>query len=350
MTPSWITEPVAPIDQAALTQATARQAQLTKPPGSLGRLEDIAIRLAGLQGTARPTLERLHVTIFAADHGIAAEGVSAFPQAVTAEMVRNFARGGAAISVLAKALGAPLEVVNCGTLGALEDLPGVLDARIAPGTANFSRHAAMTTEQCAAALALGKAAVERAIANHAQLFIAGEMGIANTTAATALACALLSLPASRLAGPGTGLDEAGIQHKIEVIDRALAWHDAGIRTPLDALRHLGGFEIAAIAGAYITGAQQGVPALVDGFIASAAALAAVRIKPEIQPWLLYAHASKEPGHRHILHALDARPVLDLEMRLGEGSGAAVAVPLLRLACALHNGMATFAEAAVSGKI
>ncbi len=350
MTPSWITRPLATIDQAAVAQAIARQAQLTKPPGSLGRLEEIAIRLAGMQGTAHPTLERLHITLFAADHGIAAEGVSAYPQAVTAEMVRNFARGGAAISVLAKALGAPLEVVNCGTVGALEAMPGVIDARIAAGTANFSQHPAMTMEQCTRALSLGQAAIERAVTGRAQLFIAGEMGIANTTAATALACALLSLPASRLAGPGTGLDDAGIQHKIAVIDRALAWHDASIRTPLDALRHVGGFEIAAIAGAYIACAQEGLPALVDGFIATAAALAAVRITPEIQPWLLYAHASKEPGHRQILHALDAQPLLDLEMRLGEGSGAAAAVPLLRLACALHNGMATFAEATVSGKI
>ncbi|MEW5755987.1 MAG: nicotinate-nucleotide--dimethylbenzimidazole phosphoribosyltransferase [Pseudomonadota bacterium] len=350
MTLSWLTQSAATIDQEAMSQASARQAQLTKPPGSLGRLEEFAIRLAGMQGNPRPTLERVHITVFAADHGIAAEGVSAFPQAVTAEMVRNFARGGAAISVLARTLGAPLEVVNCGTVTAIEDLPSVIDARIADGTANFSQHPAMTVEQCERALALGKAAVERAVANRAQLFIAGEMGIANSSAATALACTLLSLPAGRLAGPGTGLDEAGIQHKIAVIDRALAWHDAGIRTPLDALCHVGGFEIAAMVGVYIACAQAGLPALVDGFIAGAAALAAVRIKPEIQPWLFYAHASKEPGHRHILHALDAHPLLDMEMRLGEGSGAAAAVPILRLACALHNGMATFDEAAVTGRI
>jgi nicotinate-nucleotide--dimethylbenzimidazole phosphoribosyltransferase len=347
---NWLDNPVATINQTARQQAAERQGQLTKPPGSLGRLEEIAIRLAGMQGVKKPEINKASITIFAGDHGIADEGVSAFPQAVTAEMVRNFARGGAAICVLARENQAQLEVVNCGTVSEIETLQGVIDARIAPGTANFSKQTAMTDEQLAQALAIGQQAIERAKQNNVQLFIAGEMGIANTSSATALACQLLSLPAEKLAGPGTGLDSNGISHKANVINTALALHQANISNPLDALRTFGGFEVAAITGAYIAAAQAGIPALVDGFIATAAALAAVKIKPEVAEWLIYAHASKEPGHALIMTALDARPLLDMDMRLGEGSGAATALPLIKLACALHNNMATFAEAAVSGKL
>jgi nicotinate-nucleotide--dimethylbenzimidazole phosphoribosyltransferase len=345
----WLNIPAARPDSDARRAAEARQAQLTKPAGALGRLEDIAIRLAALQGTEQPCVDRVHVTVFAGDHGVAAEGVSAFPQAVTAEMVKNFARGGAAISVAARTLGASLEVINLGTAHATGPLDGVKHYNLGPGTANFTAEPAMTVHQLANALAAGRHAVERARLAGNQLFIGGEMGIANTTAATALICALLDANPEQLAGPGTGLDRAGIAHKARVIQRALDLHDSYIDPPLEALRRLGGFEIAALTGAYIACAHLGLPVLVDGFISSAAALAAVRLCPGCQDWLLFAHTSAEPGHRTILAALDARPLLDLGMRLGEGSGAAVAVPLLRMACALHNGMATFAEAQVSGQ-
>lgn len=345
----WLAIPAASPDVGAREAAVARQTALTKPPGALGRLEEIAIRLASLQGTEQPCVDRVHIAVFAGDHGVAAEGVSAFPQAVTAEMVKNFARGGAAICVAARTLGATLEVINLGTAFDTGPLDGVKDYRLGPGTANFTEAPAMTEHQLACALAAGRHAAERAKLAKVQLFIGGEMGIGNTTAAAALACALLDAAPERLAGPGTGLDAHGVARKTEVIRRALACHREHHGTPLEALRRLGGFEIAALTGAYIACAHIGLPVLVDGFISSTAALAAARLCPGAGHWFLFAHASAEPGHRAVLEALEARPLLDLGMRLGEGSGAAVAVPLLRMACALHNEMATFHEAGVSGK-
>ena len=346
----WLSVAARQPDRAMEQAALARQGQLTKPPGALGQLEALAVRLAALQGVERPAVERIAITVFAADHGIAEEKVSAFPQAVTGEMVKNFARGGAAISVLARQLDADLEVVNLGTVNDPGDMPGVVRAVIAPATANFAKEAAMTEAGLAQALQAGRDSVLRAQAAGAQLFIGGEMGIANTSAATALACALLRAEPRSLAGPGTGLDHAGLSHKVRVLERALALHAAHFNEPLECLRRVGGFELAALAGAYLSCAQLGIPVLVDGFIATAAALAAVRIQPRCAEWLLYSHGSAEPGHAHMLVALDAHPLLNLGMRLGEGSGAAVAAALLRTACALHNGMATFAEAAVSEKL
>ncbi len=327
--------------------ARQRQEILTKPPGSLGRLEQLASRLAALQGSLQPRLEQVHITIFAADHGVAVEGVSAFPQAVTGQMVANFITGGAAISVLARELDAVLEVVDVGTIAGSGDLPGVINTPVAAGSGNIRRQDAMDEAQLAQALQAGASAVERAQASSAQLFIGGDMGIANTTAAAAIACALLELDPRQLAGPGTGLDAAGVVHKAEVIADALARRPVAPDQPLVVLRQLGGFEIAALCGAYLRAAQLGLPVLVDGYITTAAALVAVRYQPAVREWLLFAHRSAEPGHHAMLQALEADPLLDLGMRLGEGSGAAAALPLLRLACALHNGMATFADAGVS---
>ncbi|MBB3104263.1 nicotinate-nucleotide--dimethylbenzimidazole phosphoribosyltransferase [Azomonas macrocytogenes] len=326
--------------------AQARQDELTKPRGALGRLEALAIRLASLQDSATPTVDRTWIAVFAGDHGVVAEGVSAYPQAVTGEMLRNFVRGGAAISVLARQLGATLEVIDLGTVTPLQ-LPGVQHLKLGAGTANFTHEPAMTPAQCQQALAAGRASVARALAANTQLYIGGEMGIGNTTAASALACVLLELPPQGLSGPGTGLDMQGVQHKAQVIERALTLHQAHCRDVLETLRRLGGFELAALAGAYLACAQHGVPALVDGFICSVAALCAVQLNPTCRPWLIFAHRSAELGHQAVLSRLAAEPLLDLDLRLGEGSGAALAVPLLRQACALHNGMATFAEAAVS---
>lgn len=342
----WIHAACALPDEEARAAAAARQAQLTKPPGSLGMLEQLTLDLAAWQRRERPRLDKIWIAVYAADHGIAAEGVSAFPQAVTGEMVRNFGNGGAAIAVLARELGATLEVVNLGTVNDPGEVPGVRRAIIATATANLCEAAAMTEAQLAATLAAGADSVAQARASGAELFIAGEMGIANTTTAAALACALLAQPPQALTGAGTGLDTAGIARKAAVVARALARH-ADAHAPLEQLRCLGGFEIAAMSGAFIAAAQAGIPALVDGFIATTAALAAVRINPGVRDWLLFAHRSPERGHAVVLDALNAQPLLDLGMRLGEASGAAVAVPLLRLACALHGGMATFAEAGVS---
>jgi nicotinate-nucleotide--dimethylbenzimidazole phosphoribosyltransferase len=357
MTPWWL-QPVKPLDATARAQARERQGQLTKPPGSLGRLEQVAVDLAAMQGRAQPRIERPWIAIFAGDHGVVAEGVSAFPQAVTQQMLGNFVNGGAAISVLARAAGARLEVIDAGTL-APAPLPGVVWAKAGDGSANLAREAAMSQAQLQHCLDLGRASVERALADASDLYIGGEMGIGNTTAAAALACALLGLPGRDLAGPGTGLDAGGVSHKASVIDRALALHCSappfgkggrgGIsgEAANQALRCLGGFEIAALAGAYSACAQAGLPVLVDGFITSAAALVACRMNPGVRDWLLFAHASAEPGHARLLAELQAQPLLHLEMRLGEGSGAATALPLLRLACELHDSMATFTEAGVS---
>lgn len=342
----WTLDACAAADRDCEARALARQAQLTKPPGSLGALESAAVRLAALQHQPRPALDRVWISVFAADHGVAAEGVSAFPQAVTGEMVRNFAGGGAAISVLARELGASLDVVNLGTVNDPGEIAGVRRAIVAASSANVCEQPAMSAAQLQAALDAGADSVRLARADRAQLYIGGEMGIANTTAATALACALLGVAPDELAGAGTGLDAAGIAHKAAVVARALALH-ADASGAREQLRRLGGFEIAALSGAFVAAAQAGLPVLVDGYIATVAALAATRLNPGVRDWLLFAHRSHERGHGLLLQALDAQPLLDLGMRLGEASGAAVAVPVLRLACALHNGMATFAQAGVS---
>jgi nicotinate-nucleotide--dimethylbenzimidazole phosphoribosyltransferase len=336
------------LDESVRAQALARQDQLTKPRGALGQLEALAVALAAMQGNERPQVERLHVSVFAGDHGVVEEGVSAYPQSVTGQMLRNFVGGGAALSVLARRLAAPLEVIDLGIVEPLQ-LDGVSHLRLGLGTANLAREAAMSDEQLRLALAAGRDSAQRAAEDSAELFIGGEMGIGNTTSASALAAVLLPRSPLTLVGPGTGLDLAGVRHKVQVIQNAVRLHAEHCVAPLEALRRLGGFEIAALVGAYVHCAQQGIAVLVDGFICSAAALCAVRMNPECRPWLMFAHRSAEPGHLAVLEALNAVPLLDLGLRLGEGSGAALAVPLLQQACALHNEMATFAEAAVSDR-
>ncbi|PCM44290.1 nicotinate-nucleotide--dimethylbenzimidazole phosphoribosyltransferase [Marinobacter sp. ANT_B65] len=348
---SWTTPPRQP-EARFFELAAQRQSVLTKPAGSLGRLETVAVQLAGLQGTEKPGLDQVQISVFAGDHGICEEGISAYPQAVTAQMIANFAHGGAAISVLARSLDAELEVVNLGTVSDVApDLPGVIDARIAPCTRNFSATDAMSTQQVSEALNHGDSAAQRAADKGCQLFIGGEMGIGNTTSATAIACSLMNKNPMKLAGPGTGMDVAGVRHKAEVIISALQRHDNDDKgeDAMAVLKAFGGFEIAALAGAIAGCAARSIPVLIDGYIVSVAALIAVSQQPDIRPWLLFAHRSAEPGHQAVLDALSAEPLLDLGMRLGEGSGAAVAVPLLRLACNLHNDMASFADAGVSKK-
>lgn len=346
---SWYNTQITPPNESVLLQAQAHQNQLTKPPGSLGQLESIATALAAMQGKLYPSINRPFISIFASDHGVADEGVSAFPQVVTTEMVRNFARGGAAISVLANIHQAHFEVVNLGTVSDPGPLDAVVDGRIAAGTANFVRQPAMTDSQLLQALAAGELAIERALSQQADLFIGGEMGIANTTSASALAAALTETPLVELVGPGTGINSEQMTHKIAVIQQGLQLHQAALADPLKALACLGGFEIAGLVGAYIHGAQRGLPLLVDGFITTVAALVAVKINPGCRPWMLFSHGSAEPGHQRVLESLGAQPLVDLNLRLGEASGAAVVIPLLQQACALHNHMATFSQAAVTDK-
>jgi nicotinate-nucleotide--dimethylbenzimidazole phosphoribosyltransferase len=343
---NWLTTNITPPDALYYKKALARQGQLTKPAGSLGLLEEVAVRLAAMQQTEQPCIDRVWVSIFAADHGVAEESVSAFPQVVTTEMVKNFANSGAAVNVLSRFIDAHFEVVDVGLVSAIA-LSGVISDRAGNGTANFTQHPAMSKTQMLSALTAGKSAVERALTKQSQLFIGGEMGIGNTSSASAIAVMLTGLSVEQLTGAGTGLNDDKIKHKVSVIKRAIALHQDFLDQPLNVLQYVGGFEIAALVGAYLFSAQQGLPIVVDGFIATVAALVAVKVNPDIQPWLLYGHCSEEKGHQLVLNYLQATPLLHLNMRLGEGSGAVTAVPLLQMACKLHNEMATFQQAEIT---
>ena len=345
MLPEWITQKCPEISAVHRDAAIARQAQLTKPTGALGRLEQLAIELAGLQATGQPRAACVPIIVFAGDHGIVAQGVSAYPQAVTIAMMANFAAGGAAISVLARELGSSLEVVDAGTL-ADEPIAGIVTDKPRNGTRDFSVEAALTPTELAFAFEAGQRAVARAEASQPDLLIFGEMGIGNTTASAAIAASLLGISAEEIAGSGTGVDAAGRAHKARVIGAAIARHGVAGASPDKILCSVGGLEIAAISGAIIAAAQRRIPVLIDGFIVSVAALAAMRLNPSCQPFLLPSHQSAEQGHRLVLRALNVQPLISLDLRLGEGSGAAIALPLVRAACALHNDMATFAQANV----
>jgi nicotinate-nucleotide--dimethylbenzimidazole phosphoribosyltransferase len=347
--PDWISLNCAAPSPTHRDAALARQQQLTKPLGALGRLEAVAVELAALQATETPGADRVPVVLFAGDHGIAAQGVSAYPPEVTVQMLRNFASGGAAISVLSRTLGLPLEVVDAGTLST-EVIPGVIVDKPRNGTRDFSREPALTGEELAFALDTGRRAVARQMQHAPQLLIFGEMGIGNTTSAAAIAAVLLPCAPSEIVGAGTGLDGEGRARKALLIADALALRGLVGDAPVDAvLAAVGGLEIVAMIGAIVAAAQAGVPVLIDGFIVSVAALAATKLNPSCRPWLIFSHRSAERGHGMLLDALGARPLIDLDLRLGEASGAATALPILRLACALHNGMATFTEAAVSSR-
>jgi nicotinate-nucleotide--dimethylbenzimidazole phosphoribosyltransferase len=345
MLPDWVYKKCPEISAAHRDAAIARQAQLTKPTGALGRLEQLAIELAGLQATEQPRAARVPIIIFAGDHGIVAQGVSAYPQAVTIAMMATFASGGAAISVLARELGSSLEVVDAGTL-AQEQMPGIVTDKPCNGTRDFSVEPSLAPSELAFAFEAGQRAVARAATSQPDLLIFGEMGIGNTTTSAAIAASLLGISAEEIAGSGTGVDAAGRAHKARVIDAAIAHHGVAGAAPEKILSAVGGLEIAAICGAIIAAAQRRIPVLIDGFIVSVAALAATRLNLSCQPFLLPSHQSAEQGHRLVLRALNVQPLISLDLRLGEGSGAAVALPLVRLACSLHNGMATFAQANV----
>ncbi|WP_328274513.1 nicotinate-nucleotide--dimethylbenzimidazole phosphoribosyltransferase [Sphingobium sp.] len=318
-------------DADAVGAARARQASLTKPAGSLGRLEEIAVFLAGWQDTPRPVIEQARAAIFAGNHGFVVHGVSAFPASVTAAMVGNFSAGGAAINALAAAAGLDLEVV------ALDlDRP----------TADFTIAPAMDEAVCLAALSTGAAVIRPGL----DLLVVGEMGIGNSTAAAALCARSYGGTPAQWVGPGTGVDADGIARKVAVVERALAFHDAAPRTPFETLRRLGGRETAAIAGAVLEARRQRVPVVLDGFISCSAIAPLAAAVPAITDHCLAGHCSAEPGHIRLLGHLGLDPLLSLGMRLGEGSGAAVAVSVIRAALAAHNGMATFAEAGVADSL
>ncbi|MDC4358888.1 nicotinate-nucleotide--dimethylbenzimidazole phosphoribosyltransferase [Acinetobacter baumannii] len=346
---NWWLESVQQPNLDAKQQAEQHQLQLTKPTGALGDLEQIAITLASLQSNAHPQVSHPWITIFASDHGVVEENISAYPQAVTRQMLQNFTTGGAAISVITKYHQAHLQVIDCGTAGEAYEYAGVERHCIRAGTANFAKQVAMNADECRAALELGKNSVDTAKSKGADIYIAGEMGIGNTCSASALACLLLNDTAEQLTGVGTGIGADQLRHKIEVIEKAIELHHKHvIGDVFKTLCAVGGLEIAAIVGAYIRCAQVGLPVIVDGFISSVAALCAVRMNPQVRDWMLFGHQSAEYGHRRILQELNAEPILNMNLRLGEGSGAGTALALVKMACALHNQMATFAQAAVSG--
>ncbi len=331
-----------------MAMARARQDRLTKPAGSLGRLEELSIRLAGMTGSLRPPLAQRVVFVLAADHGVAAERVSAYPREVTAQMVANVLRGGAAINALAGVAGARVVVADLGVDADLPELAGLRAHRQRRGTGNIAREAALTLEEAVAAVEAGRRLVVEEAAAGLDVACTGDLGIGNTTASAALVCRLLRLPPERVVGRGTGLDDAGLAHKREVVGRALGRH-ARADGPLAVLAALGGLEIAGLVGVILECAVRRVPVVLDGFIAGAAALVAVSIEPAAQGYLVAGHRSQEVGHGAVLAALHLRPLLHLDLRLGEGTGAVLALPLLAAAVAALNGMATFDEAEVSNR-
>ena len=320
----------------------------TKPPGSLGRIEALALQIAMAQGTLTPKADPAHLLIFAGDHGLVEEGVSAWPQEVTAQMVLNFLGGGAAANVFANAHGIGLTVLDAGVAGDLPEGTGLIRADIRKGTRNAAVEDALSPDEVDQALNFGARMARNTVANGAKTIAIGEMGIGNTSSASLLAHAIDGIDLDTLIGPGAGLDHDGMARKREILTRTAA-RRAGCLSSADALYAFGGLEIAAMAGAAIGAASNAALVLVDGFIASSAALCALRARPEIEPWLIFAHRSKEPGHTAMLASMQADPLLDLDLRLGEGTGALLAFPMLRAACAMLSDMATFESAGVSGK-
>ncbi|MER3480663.1 MAG: nicotinate-nucleotide--dimethylbenzimidazole phosphoribosyltransferase [Meiothermus sp.] len=351
---------IRPVCTTWLAQARARQDQLTKPPGSLGYLEELGVRLAAIQQTLHPRLDKGAVVVCAADHGVVAEGVSAYPAEVTFQMVRNFLAEGAAINRMARAAQAEVYVLEVGVRGefpptapwrGVGTLSRFIQAKVRPGSGNLVREPAMSRREAVQAIEAGQRAAQRAIAEGATILAAGDMGIGNTTAAAALTAALLGQEAEAVTGRGTGVDEARYQKKLQVVRTALRRVQARLgdlsqADPLEVLAELGGLEIAAIAGVFLAGAEAGLPLVTNGFPATAGALLACRLEPLVREYLFAGHRSAEPGHTRQLEALGLRPILELEMRLGEGTGAVLSFPILRAAAQVMQ-MATFGEAGVN---
>ena len=338
---------VTPADRRIAAETQRLLDAKTKPRRSLGRLEELACRVAAFRGTTDVAPGPKCIVVMGADHGVAAEGVSAYPQEVTRQMLLNFAAGGAAINVLARHVGARVVVVDMGVCEPLPPHPSIRVERIGPGTANLARGPAMSREEAIAALEVGIRIARELAAEGTTLIGLGEMGIANTTSASALVAALTGSEPAAVTGRGTGVDDAGLAHKVEVIRRALDRHRADADTPLDVLAKLGGFEIAGLAGVALGGAACRVPVVVDGFIAGAAALVAERLCPPVVEALIAAHRSVEIGHARILDALGLVPIIDLDLRLGEGTGAALAMSLIDAALLILRDMATFGAAGVA---
>ena len=333
-------------DATAAAAARQRQNTLTKPQGSLGQLEEISIQLAAL---GKRSIERRAVIIMAADHGVAAEGVSAYPSDVTPQMVLNFLRGGAAINVLARQAHARVTVVDIGVATDLDPHEGLELRKIMRGTRNMAHEAAMTRQEAEAAIQVGIDVAKSEIAKGLDIIATGDMGIGNTTPSAAIVSVITGEPVARVTGRGTGIDDAGLARKIATIEKAIALHQPDPKSPLDVLAKVGGLEIAGLAGVIIGAASVGIPVVIDGFISGAAALIAYQLAPEVKPYLIAAHQSVEIGHRVMLEHIGLRPLLNLNLRLGEGTGAVLAFHLIEAATRILNEMATFEEAGISGK-
>jgi nicotinate-nucleotide--dimethylbenzimidazole phosphoribosyltransferase len=340
---------ITPPELTLSAELQARIDNKTKPLGSLGRLEDIALRIGLVQNTLTPKLTRPVIMVFAGDHGIVGEGVSPFPQEVTQQMVQNFLAGGAGINVFARQNNIALRIIDAGVNHELEH-PQLVTAKVAKGTANFLHTPAMSIEQCEQALLRGAELAGAEIRQGSNVLGFGEMGIGNTSAASALMSLLCELPADKCVGRGAGLDDKGHTHKLAVIQQAISKHEIDINDPLQVLATFGGFEIAMMAGAMLGAAEQKTILLIDGFIATAALLAASRIAPQVLDYCIFAHCSDESGHSLLLQQLQAKPLLNLGLRLGEGTGAALAYPLVQAAVNFLNQMASFQSAKVSGKV
>lgn len=334
------------LDRDAMGKARTRQQELTKPAGSLGRLEDIAIQMAGITGKPLPTIEHKAVIVMAGDHGVTAEGVSAYPAEVTPQMVYNFLRGGAAINALANYAGASVLVVDIGVAADLTH-PRLISRKVAYGTANIAQGAAMSRAQMVEAIKVGMEVFEKQFEQGIDLLATGDMGIGNTTASSAIAAALLQQPVALVTGRGTGIDDAQLAHKIQVIETALERNQPDPADPFDVLMKVGGFEIAGLVGVIIAATARRVPVVIDGLISGAAALVAFSLNPVIREYLFAGHTSVERGHRLMLNRMALTPLLDLNLRLGEGTGAVLAMSIIEAALHAHNEMATFAEAGVS---
>ncbi len=339
---------IRPLDAEAMQAAEARQMQLTKPPRALGRLESLSIRLAGIKAVPLPRIEHKAIAVMAADHGVTAEGVSAFPPEVTPAMVLNFAAGGAAINVIGRHVGARVIVTDVGVNADLSGTRGVRHRKIRMGTANMADGPAMTRDECLAAIAVGMELVEEEVAEGLDIIATGEMGIGNTTAASAVIAALTSAPVALVTGRGTGISAEALPAKVAVIERALAVNQPDAGDPVDVLAKVGGLEIAAMTGVFLGGAAHRTPVIMDGFISAAAALAAVRLCHECVDYILPSHVSIEIGHQVVLDELGLTPLFDLQMRLGEGTGAALSMSIIEAAARILADMATFESAGVAG--
>jgi nicotinate-nucleotide--dimethylbenzimidazole phosphoribosyltransferase len=330
-----------------MATAQRRQDNLTKPHGSLGRLEELSIQIAGIRGEAIPKLEDKAIITMAADHGVVAEGVSLYPQEVTRQMVLNFLQDGAAINVLANHVGARVIVVDMGVIGGFQAMPGLLCKMIDFGTKNMAKGPAMTHQQAMDALKAGIELVEAEAKRGLDIIGTGDMGLGNTTASSAILAAISGEPVKKVTGRGTGIDNKQLAHKVKVIETALSINKPNPKDPIDVLAKVGGFEIGGLAGVILAGAAQRIPVVIDGFISGAAALIATGLSPQVKDYLIAAHVSAESGHKFLLDFLGLKPLLNLNMRLGEGTGAALGIFLAEAAVNILAQMATFAEAGVS---